>query len=124
MNISVKTIPHSEQIYETTGNWLWDSEGNLEIYISKVGDWRSEMAVAVHEIIEALICNDRGISEESVSSFDISNPELEDPGLSSDAPYHAEHMFATSVEMLLVAELGVDWNVHNEKLESLYLQDH
>ena len=119
MKVTIETIDHDKQRYATTGDYLVDGD-EITIFISNVGSWRSEMAVAVHELVEVLLCIHRKIEVSDIDDFDISHPELEDPGMDSSAPYHKEHLFATAIEMLLCRELGLEWNDHNELLESLY----
>ncbi len=116
MKITVRTIPHLAQRYDTVGDWLIDPEGNIDIYVSNTDSWKSELLVAVHEIIEAALCKDRGISEAEVTAFDVCHPELEDPGLDKRAPYHLEHLVATDIEHQLANELNVDWEAHNSLL--------
>lgn len=119
MRVTIETIPHDKQRYETTGDYTVDGD-EVSVFISEVGDWRSEMLVAVHELIEVLLVLHKGIAVSDIDDFDISHPELEDPGLDSRAPYHKEHMFATAVEMLMCPKLGLEWNDHNDLLEGLY----
>jgi hypothetical protein len=42
-----------------------------------------------------------------------------EPGDAPDSPYRREHFFATSLERLLAAELGVDWAVYEAHVDSL-----
>src|SRR6267378_1867736 len=70
MKISVSSIPHSEQRYPTVGDYFY-SEGALQIRVSDLGDSRMEACVAVHEIIEALLCEARGVKEKVVDKFDL-----------------------------------------------------
>jgi len=120
MEVSIKTIPHQTQRYETTGDWIILDNGRIEIYVSDVGSWKSEYLVALHELVEAALCRDRGIDQQVVEDFDRSHPELEDPGLDERAPYHTEHMVAVEVEKRLAEELQVNWEEHCLLLESFY----
>ena len=120
MDITIKVIPHTEQRYETTGDWVVDPQGNVTIYVSSVENWKSEYLVALHELVEVALCIDRGISQETVDEFDMSHPELEDPGIDQRAPYHKEHMVSVEIEKRLAQELGVNWEEHCLLLESLY----
>ncbi len=125
MRIIINTIPHDQQRYPTVGDWEWDGD-KLTILVSDMRNWRYEMLVAFHEIAEALICKHRGISEESVTEFDMQyekSRKLDDndsePGDSLNAPYYQEHQFATCVERLLARELGVDWNTYDGVVSGL-----
>ena len=114
MNVSIKTIPASEQRYATSGDW-WFEGDNLEIRVTEDGNWKYEMLVAVHELCEVLLCKDRGITQESVDAFDIAfeaarkEGNTDEPGDEASAPYQKEHFFASNVERLLAAELKVNW---------------
>jgi hypothetical protein len=110
----------------------------LCIRVSDLGDWRMNALVMVHEFIEyCLIKHDR-VPEPAVLAFDeafekarLENQKIVstttddghlefefrgrwypleyEPGDSPDAPYHRQHCFATAVERMLAAALGVRW---------------
>ena len=68
----------------------------------------------------------RGISEETIGDFDMAFEKKREAGLvrgepgdAPDAPYRREHFFATNVERLLAAELGVDWEIFEAYADSL-----
>jgi len=138
MNIHVRTIPHKEQRYDTVGDWLWDenptpgypNSGSMGISVSDLGDWRMEACVAIHELVEALLCRARGITQEQVDQWDqrmtgasmCDTPECErntEPGDHPDCPYRDEHFAATTIERILARELGVDWLEYEEKIAAL-----
>lgn len=114
MRVTIKTIPHKEQRYPTCGDWRFDAEGNLEIAVSEMDDWRYEMLVAFHELAEALMCRHRGISEQDVTAFDVAFEKNRgvlgegEPGDQKDAPYHKEHVFAENLECMLAGQLDVE----------------
>lgn len=121
MNINVRIIPHKEQRYETQGDWWFTPEDNLEIRVTELNSWLYETLIAIHEIIEAVLCKRRGISEARVSEFDMVFEErrLEgkadgEPGDDARAPYRDEHFTAEIVERLLALELGIDWREYQE----------
>ena len=129
MKIIIETIPHKEQLYPTVGDWRWDDLGQLQIKVSDMGDWRYEFLVALHELVETMLCRQRDISPALVDEFDIAFEELREklpevigdmePGDMTSAPYYREHQFATRLEKQLAAELGVDWNNYNLTVEKL-----
>jgi len=125
LKIVIGTTPHKNQRYPTVGDWIWITPDVLEIQVSDMGNWRYEALVAVHELVEVLLCKQRGITQEVVDGYDVGyenkRPEgdLSEPGDSADAPYRNEHFFATNVERLLAAELGVDWREYGDVVESL-----
>lgn len=122
MKMIVSTIPHKTQRYDTCGDWFFDESGNLHVNISSMGDWRCEALVAVHEIVEALLCKARNIPQHVVDAFDkrlIAENYQGEPGDHPQAPYHAEHCFATAFERMLCAALAVDWEEYAVKVEAL-----
>ncbi len=131
LKINIETIPHNEQRYPTVGDW-WFRDGIddgkiLEIRVSEMNNWKYEFLVAMHEAIETMLCLDRGISEESVSDFDIQFEKEreqgqhgdEEPGDDPKAPYQKEHFFATNLERQMALELGVDWNTYDNVVVDL-----
>jgi hypothetical protein len=90
-----------------------------------MADWRYEFLVAVHELIEMALCADHNISPQRVDRFDMefeaNRPEgdISEPGDDTQSPYAAQHCFATGVERLLAAELGVSWKMYETKINEL-----
>lgn len=128
MNINIQTIPHDQHRYPTCGDWWLDTEGNLQIRVSAMGNQDYEALVALHELVEVLLCKKRGISTERVDAFDMQfekdrelglHGENDEPGDDPQAPYKREHFFATNIEALMSSELGVDWKTYESTIEKL-----
>lgn len=140
MNITVEVIPHDKQRYKTCGDWFYEPNGeDLVIRVSKLSDWRYEALVAVHELVEVLMCKHIGITQEQVDQFDMEFEKqreagLADPGVGAEektllkiaepgdqyrAPYRTEHCVATGVERILAAGLGVVWSQYETEIEAL-----
>ena len=129
MQVVTKTIPHSEQRYDTIGDWWWEGD-TLHIRVTDMANWKYEMAVAYHEMREALYCKHFGISQESVDTFDINfdaeqkrglhAPDAE-PGNDPTAPYFLAHQYATRDERLFIADIGESWEEY-EKVVLSYTQ--
>jgi len=128
MEIHIKTIDNSFQRFPTVGDYYYDSEGILQIRVSKMGDRRMEMLVVIHELIEEFLTKEKGIKEEDILAFDEYYErrrtlglvdELSEPGFSSEAPYRNEHAISTGVELIIAGILGVDWNRYEEVINSL-----
>lgn len=126
MKITVETIPHHEQRYDTCGDWVLDNDKKaMIVHVSELGNWRYEFLVALHEMIEAMLCFDRGITAEEVDKFDQGYEEARDVDDTSEAgddplaPYRDEHFFATSLERLMASELGVDWLAYEDEINKL-----
>lgn len=112
--IRVKVIaPEDMRQKGALGDWIFLA-GDLHVYVREMEDPRHETLIAVHEIIEAVLCEERGVPECRVMLFDLENPNLDDPGSDPRAPYHPEHEFATDIEKLLAVQLGVDWDTYSE----------
>lgn len=124
MKIIITVINHNEQRYPTVGDWIEIGDG-LQINVSHLSDWRYEVLIGVHEVIEALLCKHRKINQEIVDKFDTQFEALRfsgdttEPGDHPDAPYRNEHFFATSIERLVAAELNVDWAKYEAEVQAL-----
>lgn len=128
MKIIITTTDHKNQRYPTVGDWYFEktvTEEVLQIKVSKLSDFRREMLIAVHELVEALLCYRDGVTQEQVDAFDMAyektRPEGDDsePGDSSEAPYQRQHCVATGIERILAAHLNVDWAEYEKELMSL-----
>lgn len=127
--VNIQVIPHSEQRYETVGDW-WVDEGEiLQIRVSDMGEWKYEQLVAFHEYAEAMLCIHKGISEKSITEFDEKFEEIRlkhpgiigdmEPGNMTSAPYNKQHRKATHLEGLLAQPLGVDWGEYGKAVNKL-----
>jgi hypothetical protein len=131
MNIEIRTVPHAQQRYDTMGDWqfLEPLTGDtlrherLRITVSDLGDWRMEALLAVHELVEALLCKAKGITTEQVDDWDLGygrgRYSSSDPGADPACPYHREHVRATSVEHIVAAYLGIDWGDYEDRIATL-----
>lgn len=130
MKITIETIPNYNQRYLTSGDWWFTPfNGDLEIRVSDMGNWKYEALIAIHEALEALICKMDNIPEEAITAYDKefeklreNHPELigdMEPGDMTSAIYHEPHKFATEVEKLFAIKLGVDWDSYNSTVNAL-----
>ena len=78
MNLHIDTIEHRHQRYDTCGDWQFNkvdcdphAHEHLEIRVSRLGDERFEALVALHEMVEALLCREHGVDEAAVTAFDM-----------------------------------------------------
>lgn len=118
MRIIIETVKHSEQRYATCGDWQYIGD-ELVVRVSDTGDVLSNVLVGIHELVEAVLCKANGIPESAVDFFDKTNPELEEPGNSPEAPYHKQHVVAEIVERLVASEAHVVWQDHDYRVMSL-----
>jgi len=129
LNVRIRTIAHHLQQYDTVGNY-WRDAGEsgaavLEIRVSRMRDRRHEFLVALHELIEAFLCDWRRIPFDQITGFDIEfesnrrKGDLAEPGASARAPYRREHRFAERVERIVARELEVDWRQYDRAVARL-----
>jgi hypothetical protein len=125
IHITIKTIPDNTQRYNTVGDYYEDAAGKEVITVSDLGDWRSEVLVAIHELVESSLCKNRGITNKQIDAFDIQynkdrkGDDGSEPGDDPRAPYYKEHAFAMKIEKIMAEELKVDWNKHNDVIAKL-----
>jgi hypothetical protein len=119
--ITIEVIPHSQQRYNTCGDWQFDDKGNLTMRVSEMPKtgWKGPMLVAVHELVEAILCRDRDITTKMVDDFDLKfDPVKNDhePGDDPKCPCRKEHCVATGIERILVAEFNLDWLPYEDEI--------
>ncbi len=118
------TVRHENQRYDTVGDYS-DMHGVTLFTISDMENAQYEALVLVHELVEKILVDARGISNKSIDDFDIQFEQNRDPGDESEpgwdtsAPYHREHAFAEKIERLVAAELGVDWDAYDKTVTGL-----
>jgi hypothetical protein len=116
--VRVVVVPHANQRYDTVGDWFFE-EGTLVIKVSSLRDPRATWAVAVHEFIEAILCTNAGITPQMVDAWDLGEgADSNDPGMNWSAPYHKQHLHATSVERRLAETMGLVWEAHNRIVDN------
>lgn len=122
MKIEIETIPHDQHRYTTVGDWYYKEDGTLVIKVSQLSDWRYEALIAIHELVEVILCKQDGVTTEVVDKFDKDfeanreeGNEVE-PGDEPNAPYVKQHCIATGVERVLAAALGVSWKLYEKEL--------
>lgn len=128
LKISLETIKHKDHRYATVGDYWENKSGERYIKASEMKNRDYELLVFIHEVIEQHLCIKHGISEKSITTFDIAFEERRKKGLVSmsaepgddiNAPYHKEHVFANNIERLVAFVLGVNWDAYNDKVMSL-----
>ncbi len=110
MNIYIRVIPHSEQRLNQPGDWWFQENGDLQVRVTDLGDWRFNLLLGRHEQDEACLCKHAGISTETVDSQPLL--KTDDPDSFSGypgAPYQAQHNDALAAEWVMSRLLGVDW---------------
>jgi hypothetical protein len=120
--VTITSIPHKDQRYLTVGDWYTTKFGVTNIRVSKLSSWRSEFLVAVHELIEYVLCRHAGITQQQVDRFDKKHEKEQvevELGDLKRAPYRRQHCVATGIERILAAELDVPWDEYERELIKL-----
>lgn len=100
--------------YEVAGYKDW---WNLEI--TDLKDRRMNKLLVIHELIECMLIEEKGIQESEIDKFDREFSGEGEPGECEDAPYHKEHMKAEFFERELAKAFGVDWDEYCKAIESI-----
>lgn len=126
--IHIHTIPHTAQRYSTVGDWFYkmiDGQETLVIHVSTMASWKYEFLVALHELVEATLCEFNGIGVDQIDAFDKAFEakraagNTDEPGDDPAAPYRPYHCVATGIERIVAALLGVCWKTYEDHLNSL-----
>lgn len=124
LDITIRTVPHSEVRCDQCGDWHINNDGSIEILVSDLnGNWKSELAVAIHELIECALCKETGVTDTDVTGFDLQFESERsfgrqtlraEAGDDERSPYRVPHQSATFVERAAASVLGLDWEKHDE----------
>lgn len=130
MKITIRTIPHKLHRYPTIGDWTFydnNPEGlSMDIAVSDMENWGFELLIALHEMVEAVMCKSAGVTPEMVDAFDMEfeknrKPgDFLEPGYAKDAPYRKQHLIAEGIEKIVAAELGVNWAEYEKACDALF----
>ncbi len=127
MNIHIQVIPEADQRPEVSGaDWFFDAQGDLQVRVSPLSDWRREVLLALHETIEAVCCKHLDITPSAVDKFDQQftreHPNQSDLNAGDDplAPYDRAHTMATACERALAYALDVQWGEYDKELSTKY----
>lgn len=111
--IIVDFVDQTDQRYDTAGDWYYEGD-TLIFKISRMPREVWQQAILLHEITEALLCNQAEVTQEAVDAFDMGpGKDLDEPGFSPDAPYHTQHCWADVVERTFIAAAGESWSAYD-----------
>lgn len=129
MNITLRTAPLSEIRNKQCGDWQINEDGSMEILAAEMPNIHHSFLILLHELVEAYLCNDRGITDEAVTAFDAQFEREreegkhgleEENGDDERAPYRREHFSASNFERLMAAELVVVWAKYEKEIGELF----
>lgn len=125
MFTTIETIEHNMQRYPTCGDWYTNELGQTVIKVSETGNPDYNFLIGLHELVEQYLCQKRGITQELIDKYDQAfeanrvEGNNDEPGDAAGAPYRLEHFFATNIERLMAAELGVNWKTYEDTIYNL-----
>lgn len=123
--LEFRVIPHSEQRYPTVGDYWLDDDGTWRFRVSAMSDWRYELLVFVHEVVEWVWCLHNGVLMADIDAFDKAYEAARQPGDVSEpgddprAPYRAGHQWATVIERSMALLIDVNWQRYEDAVNAL-----
>ena len=105
--VVIETLPPDEMRYQTDGDWAVDHDGVLRIQCVDNMPRAEAMLLALHELVEAMLCEAAGVTQEAVDAFDFAFTGDGEPGDDPRAPYRRQHRFAALIDHMVAHEMGV-----------------
>lgn len=127
MKITIEFIEHKDQRYDTPGDWFYTPADNLVIRVSKLDIPEYEHLIAIHELVEALLCKHDGVRQRAVDRFDAAwkpshltdGVQITEPGEDVNAPYHEQHVVAEIIERIMAQAMSVHWPSYGHEVDKL-----
>lgn len=125
MRIIMASVPKELIRAEQSGDWSYGPDLIMAFVLEDCIP-ESQLAILIHELIEAFLCRKSGVSDKEVCAFDAlyekerqagQHGENHEPGDDPRAPYREEHMAATHVERAVCLALGLTWEEHEKEIE-------
>jgi hypothetical protein len=97
------------------GTYYYLPSGKLLVraYMKDEKSFNEAWLIAIHELVEQRLTEQRGISEPVIDAFDKmidkQGGQADEAGNEPNSPYKREHRFAENIERQLAYELGIDW---------------
>jgi len=118
--IEIKVIPHEQQRFNCAGDWFFNEDGTLVVNVSSMKALIYELAVAEHEVGEAIKCLIVGITHKQVDAFEeVANQK--DITDYTGAPHLKEHLESEAIEKLIIEQHGFNWDgEYDSSIRELY----
>lgn len=113
---------------QQVGDWFFVGD---ELHATSVPlpDPRYEFLIQFHELVESMLCEYKGITDEEVTAFDelfevernagLHGPDVEN-GDDTRAPYFEQHQMATIMERLMALQIDVDWKEYEKAIHDVF----
>lgn len=103
--ITIKKVSKDKIRNKGVGDYFKRKDG-IEIRVANLNSKDDEAGIAIHELVESLLAEKRGIKFKDITKFDKKHEnEDKEPGEMPGAPYRKEHMFSNKIENMLLKEL-------------------
>lgn len=122
-------IEDGEPRNDDLGDW-WVDRGVWHIVARKGLPFKTQLAIAVHELAEMKRCEEDGVTDQQVTAFDAQflNEQMagkhsldEEPGMDSRSPYKRQHAAATFAERAFCEAIKLDWDEHEANCLKAYV---
>lgn len=127
--IIIDVIPsESQRLKGNVGDYFYDQDGTLNIRVSDLGNTLYERLVAIHELCEVTMTEDKGITEKEIQDFDEMFYAEEDndvyhnvkeAGWDIRCPYRKEHGISENIERQIALHCGVIWEDYEQAIDSV-----
>jgi hypothetical protein len=117
MNIEIKHVDITR--YPTLGDYFRVDDTDVITVLDTKVDIYNKL-VAIHELIEWVCTQYKGIKEEDITQFDLDHLECDEPGEYPNSPYKSDHILAEIVERMICNHLDIDWNDYNKQLNKVF----
>jgi len=118
VNVKIVSVPQHKIRSRQVGDWWFFNRDSYVIHVLDTLSPEAQLAVAIHELVEAFLCRKEGITDGEVTTFDDQyeaereqgkHKEDDEPGDDPHAPYREQHSSATFVERAVCHVLSVNW---------------
>jgi len=125
MRIVIQSVPQSKIRADQSGDWWVHGTHQYTIHVLDTMLPESQLAVAIHELVEAYLCRKHGVTDGDVCAFDEhyeaerkegKHKEDDEPGDDPRSPYRKEHAAATHVERAVCHAFELSWLSHEQSL--------
>jgi hypothetical protein len=134
LDIEIRRVEITEIPFITLGHWFREKSGKLVILCVKLQRWQYEVAVILHELIEAVYCANKVITTEECDRFDAwwdeqvkagVIPAAKEAGFDKRCPYHVGHIWGARAERFVIWFLAgprINWKDYTKDCEEVTLK--
>ena len=118
----------NQRLRGNVGDYFYDENGVLNIRVTDMGNTLYERLVAIHELCEVTMTEDKGITEDEIQAFDemffaegVDDMlhDTEEPGWDKRCPYRTEHGISENIERQIALHCGVVWEEYERSIDDV-----